>query len=134
MSAEKTEPESKPTRPDAIVDSRLYVKHDVGHADVRNTSFFADPANRAHLASQLLLYEHVLIPTNDFAVVPALIDWMGIDGFGEAIDCGAIGFLRRRGVLGYASDGLGVQLFAFSDTPEKPYREWWRKRKAVRLN
>lgn len=125
MSIEEKQPESR--RPDAIVDSRLYVKHDVGHADLRNAAFFADPANRAHLASQFLIYEHVIIPTNDFAVVPALINWMGIAAFEEALDSGAITFLRRLGILGYAGNGLGLQAFGFSDTPEKPYRQWWRR-------
>ena len=47
---------SSARRPDAIVDSRFHVKHDLGRADLRNADFFGQPAIRAHLGSQLLLY------------------------------------------------------------------------------
>jgi hypothetical protein len=114
-------------RPDAIVDCRLYVKHAIGREDRVNAAFFGDPANKGHLASQLLLYEHILIPTNDFAAVPALINWLGLENFEEALDSKALGFLRRRGVLGYLSEGNGLNLVGFTDSPENPYRDWWRR-------
>ena len=116
------------TRPsNAIVDSRLHVKHDLGRADLRNAQFFGQPANRAHLGSQLLLYDHVIIPTNDFAVVPALIEWLGQEHFEAALDCGAISFLRRMGLLGYAGNGNGICAFDIRDNPERPFLFWWQK-------
>ncbi len=111
---------------DAIVDSRLHAKHDLGRADLRNADFFGQAANRAHLGSQLLLYEHVIIPTNDFAIVPTLIQWLGQRHFEAALDRGALSFLRRTGLLGYAGNGNGISSFVISDTPEKPFL-WWQK-------
>jgi hypothetical protein len=121
--AERT---SRTRRSNAIVDSRLHAKHDLGRADVRNAHFFGQPANRAHFGSQLLLYEHVIIPTNDFAIVPALIQWLGQEHFEAALDCGAIRFLRRTGLLGYAGNGNGIGGFVINDTSEKPFL-WWQK-------
>jgi hypothetical protein len=92
---------SQPRRPDSIVDSRPHVKHDLGHADFRNTEFFVEPRQRAHFGSQLLIYEHVIIPTNDFGIAPALINWMGQKQFDAALDCDAISFLHRKSLLGW---------------------------------
>ncbi|MFH0343689.1 MAG: hypothetical protein ACHBNF_16545 [Chromatiales bacterium] len=117
---------SRTRRSDAIVDSRLHAKHDLGRADLCNADFFAQPANRAHFGSQLLLYEQVIIPTNDFAIVPALLQWMGQKHFEAALDCGAISFLRRLGLLGYAGNGNGISSFIVKDTTDKPFL-WWQK-------
>lgn len=117
---------SRTGRSNAIVDSRLHAKHDLGRADIRNAHFFGQPANRAHLGSQLLLYEHVIIPTNDFAIVPALLEWLGQEHFEAVLDCGAISFLRRTDLLGYAGNGNGISGFVVNDTPEKPFL-WWQK-------
>jgi hypothetical protein len=48
-------PEEESTRPDSIMDGRLYVKHNLECADAVNASFFANPVNQAHLG---------LIPTS----------------------------------------------------------------------
>lgn len=111
---------------DKIVDNRLHVKHDLGRADQRNTQFFGRPANCAHLGSQLLLYEHVVIPTNDFAIIPALIQWLGQEHFEAALDSGAISFLRRTGLLGYVGNGNAISVLVSKDTPTKPCL-WWQK-------
>jgi hypothetical protein len=106
------------------VDSRLHVKHDLSRADLRNADFFAQPQIRAHLGSQLLIYEHVLIPTNDFAIVPALVQWLGLKHFEAALDSGAVSFLRRLGLLGYAGNGNGISSFVVTPSPHKPFL-WW---------
>jgi hypothetical protein len=84
---------------------------------------------RSHFASQLLLYERVIVPTNDFAIVPALLQWMGRDAFEEALDVGTVAFLRRKGSLMYAGNGAGLSEYKISDTPEKPFgwpaRAFW---------
>jgi hypothetical protein len=127
--SEQTNPDTPPIkmRPDAIVDWKLYVKHNVAHADVENAAFFANGANRGHFGSQLLIYEHIVIPTNDFAVVPGLIGWMGIEAFEEALDSEAISFQRRLGLLGYAGNGAGILLMGIMDTPQKPFEQWFRR-------
>ena len=62
--SEQTNPDTPPvkTRPDAIVDWKLYLKHNVAHADAENAAFFASDANRGHYVSQLLIHEHLVIP------------------------------------------------------------------------
>ncbi len=52
---------------------------------------------------------------------------MGLNHFEEALDGGAISFLRRKGILGYAGNGVGIIAFGILDTPENPYGQWWRR-------
>ena len=117
---------SQPRSPGTIVDSRLHVKHDLGQADLRNAEFFVEPGYRAHFGSQLLLYEHVIIPTNDFGIVPALFNWMGQMQFEAALDSGAVSFLHRKGLLGYIGNGNGISSFTVTPGPQKEFR-WWQK-------
>ena len=124
-SDEKVKSESS-SHHDSIVDSTLHPKHYGAHGDQRNLSFFSQPKLRSYFISQLLLYEHLIIPTNDFGVVPSLITWMGADAFEEALDCRSIRFLRRKGVLGYLGNGNGINEFKIADTPQKPF-SWWDK-------
>ena len=114
--------------PNAIVDSSLHVKHDLGDAAQRNADFFRNPSRRSHLASQLLVYDTILIPTNDYAVVPELINWLGDRDFEIAVESGAIGFIHRRGLLGYVGAGHGIQRFTMQ--PEEKsgngvFPFWW---------
>jgi len=51
---------------------------------------------------------------------------MGADAFEDALDCGCITFLRRRGVLGYLGNGNGINEFKIADMPQKPF-SWWDK-------
>jgi len=126
MPKKATEPPSAPGRADAIVDGSLYPRHYTSHLEQRNRAFFSEPSLLSHFASQLLLYEHLIIPTNDFAIVPALLQWMGRDAFEEALDSATIAFLRRKGSLMYGGNGAGLSEYGISDTPEKPF-DWARR-------
>jgi hypothetical protein len=117
-------PDPAPRRADAIVDSRLHIKQKIEDVEQQNLAFTVDPANRAHLASQLLLYEHVVIPTNDFAIISALINWMGLEEFEEALDNSTFSFLRRR-ALGYSGNGVGLIEFLIESDPQN--LDWWRR-------
>jgi hypothetical protein len=70
------------------------------------------------LAQQLLLYERVFIPTNDFGIVPALVRWLGAGLLEEMLSSGALGFLRRRQFLGYVGGGHGIKDFSIG--PREP--------------
>ena len=121
MSNQTTQSPSR--RPDAILDSSLHPRHYTSYLEQRNSTFFADPRLRSHFASQLLLYEHVIIPTNDFAIVPAALRWMGEAAFEEALDSETLLFLRRKGSLMYAGAGLGLNEFKLSEGTGKPF-DW----------
>ena len=123
MSDQTTEPPSPQRRPDAILDSSLYPRHYTSYLEQRNTAFFSGLSLRSHFASQLLLYEHLIIPTNDFAIVPAVLLWMGRDAFEEALDSETLVFLRRKGSLMYAGGGLGLNEYKLSDATGKPF-DW----------
>jgi hypothetical protein len=108
----------------AIVDSRLWIRLDLDISLKANSLFHTNPTHRAHLAAQLLLYDTVIIPTKDFGIVPILIAWMGLSTFQEALECGALGFLRPKELVGYAPNGHGIQQFDIQQGPERAFK-WW---------
>jgi len=108
-----------------IVDSRLFVRLDLSNANQLNQRFRKDRAYFAHLASQLLLYDRVLIPTHDYGVVPSLIHWMDINLLHEMLESNALGFIRRRGLFGYLGNGLGINTFQIQSRG-KPL-QWWQE-------
>ena len=111
---------------DTIIDSRLWISHDLQNTEKRNAVFQTNTSNLGHLANQLLLYDRVVIPTNDFGIVPILINWLGLRHFRSALDSGAICFLRRNGLLGYAGNGNGICTFEIRPTAAKPFL-WWQE-------
>ena len=111
---------------ESIIDNRLFVRLDLDHSLRANSFFQTNPANRAHLISQLLLYETVIIPTIDFGVVPTLINWFGLNTFEEVLEAAAIKFVRRNGILGYAGNGNGISTFTIFPGEGSPF-EWWQE-------
>lgn len=111
---------------DTIIDSRLWISHDLTRTEERNSAFRANSANRAHLANQLLLYDRIVVPTNDFGIVPILINWFGLGHFKYTLESGSISFLRRIGLLGYAGNGNGICTFEIHPTSKKPFL-WWQE-------
>ncbi|MFZ3078990.1 MAG: hypothetical protein WA109_04830 [Bellilinea sp.] len=111
---------------ESIIDNKLFVRLDFDHSLRANSFFQTNVANRAHLISQLLLYETVIIPTNDFGVVPTLINWFGLSDFEEAIEAAAIKFVRRKGILGYAGNGNGIREFTIFPGESRAF-EWWQE-------
>jgi len=107
-----------------IVDSRLFIRQDFSNALMINQAFAENGKNKAHLASQLLLYEKIVIPTTDFGIVPILISWLGLSDFSKALDSGALEFLRRDGLLAY-NGGLGIGLIQI-EKGETTF-DWWQE-------
>lgn len=105
---------------EAIIDNRLFVRLDLDHSLRANSFFQTNVANRAHLASQLLLYETVIIPTIDFGVIPALINWFGVKTFEDILESSAIRFIRRKNILAYAGNGNGICMITI-DPSEKSH-------------
>lgn len=62
----------------------------------------------SNLIGSLLLYDEVLIPTQDYMVINILVGVLGEAGLIDCIETGAIRFVRIRGSLGYAGSGGAV--------------------------
>jgi hypothetical protein len=112
---------------EAIVDSRLHVKHDLSPADVRNQTFALSVKNKAHFLSQLLVYERIVIPTTDFAILPALVRWLTVDGVQEILDQGTLLFIHRPSLLGYCGNGVGISPLTITAGESAPFRHWWQQ-------
>lgn len=108
----------------SIIDSRLFVRLDLDISLKANSLFQTNPNNRAHLASQLLLYDKIIIPTKDFGIVPVLINWLGLKTFIKALESDAFSFLHRKTLIGYAGNGNGISEFIISGSGAKRM-SWW---------
>lgn len=111
---------------ESIVDNRLFVRLDLDHSLRANSFFQTNVVNRAHLISQLLLFETIIVPTNDFGIVPTLINWFGLNKFEEVIEAEAIKFVRRKGILGYAGNGNGISAVTILPGENSGF-EWWQE-------
>jgi len=104
-----------------ILDSGLYVRGDFGDTGQLNAKFAADLMNAGRVASLLLLYDCLAIPTLDFGIVHALHRWFGLPLLREVLDSKSLKFVRRQ-ILGYAGNGLGISAFKILVPPDRP---WW---------
>lgn len=111
---------------DSIVDGRLFTKLDIFSAGSINSAVLTDRDLFGHLASQLLLYERIVIPTYDFGIVPALVTWFGSDLYSELVNEGTLAFIRRKGLLGYVGNGNGISTFGIERRSGESTR-WWVK-------
>lgn len=109
---------------DSIIDSKLFVRLDLDISLKANSLFQIDPNNRAHLASQLLLYDKITIPTKDFGILPILINWLGTKTFIEALESDTFSFLHRKALLGYQGNGSGISEITVLGSEAKKM-SWW---------
>lgn len=124
FSARKLAQEGNKSR--AILDAKFHVPHDFSSAVARNGHFFSDPALRGHLASQLLLYDTVVVLTHDLAIVPTLISWLGLTSFRDGLENGTFRFIRLPGLLGYVGNGNGISAFTITPGTAGPFL-WWQE-------
>lgn len=110
----------------SIVDTRLYISLGLRPSLINNSLFLVDLRSKSHLASQLLIYDDIIIPTKDFGIIPALVNWMGLNAFREAIKKGIISFLHRKDMLAYVGNGNGISQITLSETEKKKF-SWWQK-------
>jgi len=107
-----------------IVDSRLWIRLDLDISLKGNLLFQIDPKNRAHLASQFLLYDKIIIPTKDYGIIPILISWMGLSTFTRALETNSLGFIYLKSLLAYSGMGSGLSEIIIKDTVDKPFK-WY---------
>ncbi len=112
---------------DSILDGQLLVRLDLGPSPLQNDAFAWDRANFAHLINQLLIYDRVLIPTYDLGIVPALLQWIGLEALRDLIADGSICFVRYHGQIGYAGNGNGISIFRIAPDDERPFEAWWQE-------
>ena len=112
---------------DTILDGRLWPRIGLDYAPQINLDFQNDASNRSHLASQLLLYDRILFPTNDFGIAAALINWLGFDLFSEALEQNVFSFMRTTSFLGYSANGVGLSFLSMKPSPMAKHNKWWQQ-------
>jgi hypothetical protein len=90
-----------------------------------NQAFIQQVKQKAHVASQILLYDRVVIPTHDFGIVAALANWLGEDVFIEALDTDTFTFVKPKGLLGYVGNGHGINEYSIEEGVSSRPFTWW---------
>lgn len=109
-----------------IFDGRLLVRHALGDPRPINDGLRQNQAYLAHLLNQLLLHDTVILPTHDFGVLWALLDWFGVDRLLEMFDSGAIRLLHKKGLLVYAGGGASVSTVLVQPAKGRRF-QWWQE-------
>ncbi|MFC2008965.1 hypothetical protein ACFLUT_02815 [Chloroflexota bacterium] len=111
------------TAKSSLLANELFLPWDMDDPNRRLRAYTASRWVAAHLVETLLFYEHVTVPTVDFAVVVPLIHWLSIPLFKELLLSNSLQFVRYRGSIGYSGDGLGIVLHEIRgpSTPDS----WW---------
>lgn len=104
-----------------ILDSSLWIRLESLGTPRANEAARLDSELRAHLGAQLLLYDTVVIPTKDFAIVPILATWCGIDGLNQLLETEAVAFVWMPTQVGYGGNGAGLISVAV-DEPDTGWR------------
>src|SRR6267142_3964017 len=115
------------TEKSEVFDSALLIRHDLGQMPQVNEAFINHPRSRAHLAGQLLLYDRVILPTHDYGIVAALINWLGPKIFEEALDDEVFVFVKHHGLLCYAGNGNAICSYTISTGDSGREFTWWQE-------
>ncbi len=90
----------------------MWIVSDFGPLQKRYDSFLATGKPRfAHLLDGLLLYDRVVLPTQDFMVLTALIDVLGERSVLDLLNHDELRFVRLKGSFAYGGNGAGIISF-----------------------
>ena len=93
---------------------------------------FADPNTRyqtflqngkprfTHFLDGLLLYDDVVVPTQDFLSLTLLVGVLGQRGVIELLEGSDLRFIRLKGGVAYVGNGRGLEPFEMLDEDQKP--------------
>lgn len=98
--------------PQRVFAGNMWPMFNFDDPNVRYTSFLggARPAFKTAIES-LVLYNELIIPTDDFMSLAALVGTLGEASVVSLIESRSIRFVRVKGALGYCGNGAGLQYF-----------------------
>lgn len=105
------------TIPRSLLANDLFLPWDPAEHRSRLSAFLDSPWIAGRTLEAMLLYDQVIVPTVDFAVIIPLIHWLTPGVFKEAIESGALSFVRYRGGLAYIGNGNGLGTFEIRSKP-----------------
>src|SRR5207245_273864 len=95
----------------SILDSRLLIPFEDTGPIPRLAELVDDHPEIGRLLLNRILYDRLVIPTVDFAVVPLLALWVGPSNLISALRRRRIQLARYRGSIGYIGGGHGLEMF-----------------------
>jgi hypothetical protein len=108
----------------SILNSRIYPRIGLDNASTINKYFEINNQYRGNLAEQLLLYDKIVFPTNDFGILSMLNNWLGYNVLIEALENDIFSFVRSKGIMIYFNRGQGINFIIAKESPQKEFL-WW---------
>jgi hypothetical protein len=110
----------------SVLENELFIRCDLHPSHAKQRSVANSTQSMELFVTQLLLYDKIYIPTNDFAILPVLLHWVGFDVLKALLQSRAVGFVRPDALHCYMGGGEGLVTYRFSDRTERPF-EWWQE-------
>ena len=107
-----------------ILNSRIYPRVGLDNAVFINKAFESNMQFKGNLAEHLMLYDKIVIPTNDFGIIPILINWLGYETFLETLKEDIFSFVRSKGIMVYLNRGHGINFVTLGESNKKKFL-WW---------
>ncbi len=105
----------------------MFIRSDLHPPIGKQRSLLNAHSIKEQLISQLLLYDQVVIPTNDFSVVPVLCQWFGANNLLHLLSQNALSFVRPSRLFGFTGNHKGLCTYRIDrgDGPSNKKWEWW---------
>lgn len=107
-----------------LLDNQLFLHFVLTNLLERNEMLHQNLQVKGELAEKLLLYDKIVIPTADFAIIPILIDWFGDKLFQEILERNVFSFIRCKGWPGYTGWGRGLIKFEIRKKENTKVSKW----------
>jgi len=108
---------------ETLLTTELWPQIGMDDAPTINKMFRDDRERMAQFGAQLLLYDRIVIPTNDFAILDILATWLGFNRVVELFESDSLRLIRLKECLGFAGNGNGLCSFTIGEG-EKRFL-WW---------
>jgi len=110
----------------SVLENELFIRCDLGPSRAKQLLIANSTPAKERFITQLLLYDAVVIPTNDFAILPVLLFWSGFEGLRALLDTGAVRFVRPDSLLCYVGGGEGLLAYRMiKELKDSERWEWW---------
>lgn len=110
-SAQSEPAQAQPEHPAGarIFVASMWPVYNFGNHEDRYQAFLQTGKIRfGHLIDSLLLYEKLVLPTQDFMTLTSLVDVLGEAAVNDMLQAGEIEFVRLQGAFGYFGNGSGL--------------------------
>lgn len=118
---EKAKIKQNPENSRQILATNMWAMYNFGDPNIRYQRFLSNgrPAFKSFIES-ILLYDSVVVPTQDFLSLTILLGVLGESTLLDLIHANSLKFLRVKGAFCYIGNGGGIKSYEIFSKPDNP--------------